>query len=143
MAVRLTSIPPYLHQCDQSVLMTKTAMRHSIYRYTIVLAASVTLTMTAADLPVTVSVDSKTSKGIISPEFTGLSFESALLLPGENGVRYFRPDNQPLINLFRQLGIKNLRIGGNTSDRDAKQLPDEPDFDSLFTFAKAADVKVI
>jgi type 1 glutamine amidotransferase len=80
---------------------------------------------------------------MISPDFSGFSFEVALLLPNENGVRYFRPDNQPLINLFRQLGIKSLRIGGNTSDRDTKKLPGEADWDSLFAFAKAANVKVI
>jgi len=80
---------------------------------------------------------------LIPPVFSGFSFEVALLLPGANGVRYFRPDNQPLIALFRQFGIKSLRIGGNTSDRDAKTLPGEADWDSLFGFAKAADVKVI
>lgn len=80
---------------------------------------------------------------MISPDFSGFSFEVALLLPNENGVRYFRPDNQPLIHLFRQFGIKSLRIGGNTSDRDAKRLPGEADFDSLFGFARTAGVKVI
>ncbi len=79
----------------------------------------------------------------MAPDFSGLSFEVSILLPNENGVRYFRPDNLPLINLFHTLGIKNLRIGGNTSDRDAKQLPSEADLDSLFAFAKAAGVKVI
>lgn len=67
----------------------------------------------------------------------------SLVLPAANGVHYFRPDNRPLIQLFRTLGIKNLRIGGNTSDRDAKKLPGEADLDSLFGFAKAAGVKVI
>jgi len=79
----------------------------------------------------------------IPPDYTGLSFEARLLLPAENGQRYFRPDNQPLINLFRTLGIRNLRIGGNTSDRDAGHLPSEPDLDSLFGFVKAAGAKVI
>jgi hypothetical protein len=79
----------------------------------------------------------------IAPDFSGLSFEVSVLLPNENGVRYFRPDNLPLINLFHTFGIKNLRIGGNTSDRDAKHLPAETDLDSLFEFAKAADVKII
>ena len=64
-------------------------------------------------------------------------------MTNEDGIRYFRPDNLPLINLFHTLGIKNLRIGGNTSDRDAKLLPNEADLDSLFAFAKTAGVKVI
>lgn len=79
----------------------------------------------------------------ISPNFAGLSFEVHLLLPDQSGKHYFRPDNQPLIDLFHTLGIKSLRIGGNTSDRDARRLPREADLDSLFAFAEAADVKVI
>ena len=97
----------------------------------------------AAESPVTVSVNERNAGPTISPDFTGLSFEVSTLFPAENGVRYFRPDNQPLINLFHTLGIKNLRIGGNSSDRDAKKLPTTADIDSLFAFAKAAGVKVI
>ncbi|HXB59916.1 MAG TPA: hypothetical protein VNU95_10135 [Candidatus Acidoferrales bacterium] len=97
----------------------------------------------AADSPVTIAVDSKSPGSTISTDFTGLSYEIALLMPNENGVRYFRPDNKSLINLFHTLGIKNLRIGGNSSDRDAHDLPSTADIDSLFAFAKAAGVKVI
>lgn len=92
---------------------------------------------------VMIGVSPERAGPIISPDFSGFSFEVALLFPNENGVRYFRPDNEPLIRLFRQFGIKSLRIGGNTSDRDAKKLPGEADWDSLFGFAKAAGVKVI
>ncbi|HEX4122369.1 MAG TPA: hypothetical protein VH619_17270 [Verrucomicrobiae bacterium] len=97
----------------------------------------------ADESPVTVVVDPQASGDPIAADFSGLSFEVSLLHPNENGVRYFRPDNLPLINLFRTLGIHNLRIGGNTSDRDARQLPSNADLDSLFAFAKAAGVKVI
>ena len=95
--------------------------------------------------PVSLSItlDPQHPGAAIAPDFSGLSFEVSLLLPNENGVRYFRPDNLPLIQLFHTLGIKNLRIGGNTSDRDVRKLPAEADLDSLFLFAKAADVKVI
>lgn len=97
----------------------------------------------AKESPVRISVDVNAPGATIAPDFSGLSFEVSILLPNENGVRYFRPDNAPLINLFHTLGIKSLRIGGNTSDRDARQLPGEADLDSLFGFAKAASVKVI
>jgi hypothetical protein len=93
--------------------------------------------------PVTIHVGADKPGAAIPGDFTGLSFEVSQLLPGANGQHYFRPDNEPLIHLFRSLGIKNLRIGGNTSDRNAGRLPTEADFDSLFGFAKAADVKVI
>ena len=75
--------------------------------------------------------------------FAGLSYELSTLLPDPNGVRYFRPDNKPLINVFRTLGIGSLRVGGNLGDRDFKSAPTEADIDSLFAFAKAAGVKVI
>jgi len=95
-----------------------------------------------AEAPVTVHVDTSHPGPAISPDFAGLGFELAILRP-ENGTHYFRPDNEPLINLFHTLGIKSLRVGGNTSDRDVRQLPSEADIDSLFAFAKAAGVKVI
>jgi hypothetical protein len=97
----------------------------------------------AAESPVTISVDAQNPGTVIAPDFSGLSFEVSILLPNEDGVRYFRPDNLPLVNLFHTLGIKNLRIGGNTSDRDVKRLPGDADLDSLFAFAKAANLKVI
>jgi hypothetical protein len=95
-----------------------------------------------AKAQVTLQVDAKNPGAAISPDFSGLGFEAAVLRP-ENETRYFRPDNEPLVNLFHTLGIKSLRIGGNTSDRDVRQLPSEADLDSLFAFAKAAGVKVI
>ena len=97
----------------------------------------------ATESPVTIALDPQHPGAVIAPNFSGLSFEVSLVLPAANGVHYFRPDNLPLINLFHTFGIKNLRIGGNTSDRDARQLPGEADLDSLFEFAKAAGVKVI
>lgn len=97
----------------------------------------------AATPMATVAVDTKHPGAAVPADFVGLSFEASQLLPNANGVRYFRPDNRPLIKLFHTLGVRNLRIGGNTSDRDAKQLPGEADLDSLFAFARAADVKVI
>jgi len=97
----------------------------------------------SAESPVTVSVDAKNPGAAIPTDFAGLSFEVSQLLPNENSVHYFRPDNKPLINLFHTLGIKSLRIGGNTSDRDFRRLPSNDDLDSFFGFAKAADVKVI
>jgi len=97
----------------------------------------------AVDAPVTLSIEPASAGELINPEFTGLSYEVALVLPAANGVHYFRADNAPLVALFRTLGIKSLRIGGNTSDRNVRQLPAEADLASLFGFAKAAGVKVI
>jgi hypothetical protein len=96
-----------------------------------------------AQSPVAISVDPDAAGAAIPPDFTGLSFEVNQLLPDATGKHYFRPDNKPLIHLFHTLGIRNLRIGGNSSDRDVRRLPEPADLDNLFQFAKAADVKVI
>ncbi len=95
-----------------------------------------------AEAQVTIQIDASKVGAAIPTDYSGVSFEAHLLL-AENGMHYFRPDNEQLINLFHTLGIKSLRIGGNTSDRDVRQLPSEADFDSLFGFAKASGVKVI
>lgn len=92
---------------------------------------------------VIITLDPQHPGAAVAAGFSGLSFEVSLLLPNEDGVRYFRPDNLPLINLFHTLGIKSLRIGGNTSDRDVRRLPEQADLDSLFEFANVAGVKVI
>jgi hypothetical protein len=107
------------------------------------LALGFALTTNAVESLVTISVGTKNPGAAIPQDFIGLSFEASQLLPNAAGVHYFRPDNTTLISLFHTLGIKSLRIGGNTSDRDVKRLPSEADLDSLFAFAKVANVKVI
>jgi len=97
----------------------------------------------AASEAMTVSIDPQKPEGAISPETLGLSYETSRLLPDEKGVHYFRPDNQPLLEMFKTLGIKNLRIGGNSVDDPKIPIPTESDVSSLFDFAKAAGVKVI
>ncbi len=97
----------------------------------------------AADVPVGVVVDAAHPGAAIGDHFSGVSYEIALLTPDANGQHYFRPDNTALIDVFRSLGIRSLRVGGNTSDRNVRQMPTEPDLDALFGFAKAAGAKVI
>ena len=64
-------------------------------------------------------------------------------MPDEAGKYYFDPANAPLAKMFQTLGIKNLRIGGNTVDSAKVSIPVQADIDALFEFAKAADTKVI
>jgi hypothetical protein len=118
----------------------------SIRKYAFSFVVSVALALSAsraAPEPVAVTLALGEPGAALPADFTGFSYERNQLLPGPDGVRYFRPDNHELIELFRTLGIKSLRIGGNTSDRDATAEPQAADFESLFAFAKAADVKVI
>jgi hypothetical protein len=96
-----------------------------------------------AQSPVTVKVDARAHGVEIPSDFSGLSFETSNLLPDKNGVYLFSAENKPLINLFRAIGIKNLRVGGGTADGPEFGIPGPADIDQLFAFAKAADVKVI
>jgi len=73
----------------------------------------------------------------------GVSYETKDLLPGDNGSYYFRPDNTALLQLINTIGIKHIRIGGNSVDAANIPIPKEEDIHSFFKFAKAADVKVI
>ncbi len=96
-----------------------------------------------AQSPITINVDTKIPGATIPDDFAGLSFEMQCVLPGTNGAYFFSPKNQPLIAMFQTLGIKNLRVGGNTADRPGVAVPGPADADSLFAFAQAAGVKVI
>ncbi len=95
-----------------------------------------------AQASVTVTVDPKVAGSGVPADFIGLSFETEKALPN-NGKYFFRAENKPLIALFHTLGIKSLRIGGNTADRPTIKVPSTSDLDSLFAFAKAAEVRVI
>lgn len=101
------------------------------------------MTTSGGEVQISVAVDPTRSGPEIPGDYAGLSYEVAAILPYPDGHYYFSPTNQPLINVFQTLGIGHLRIGGNTSDRDAVHLPVPADFDSLFAFARAARVKVI
>ena len=93
--------------------------------------------------PVTISVDPRQPGAEIPANALGLSFETSLMLPNDKGVRYFRPDNKALIALFRTLGVRSLRIGGNSVDAPGIPIPGPADVAALFEFAQAAGVKVI
>src|SRR5436190_21310260 len=73
----------------------------------------------SAATPVTITVDLQKIGPVIPSNFTGLSFETKLTLADKDGHRYFRPDNKPLIAMFKQLNIHSLRIGGNSADNPA------------------------
>jgi hypothetical protein len=109
-------------------------------------SALVALSLSAtafAGSPVTVTVDATSPGAAIPPDFAGISMETQSMLPDASGKYTFSPDNKPLIAMIKFMGIKCLRIGGNTSDNAKVKVPGEADIDSLFAFANAADVKVI
>ncbi len=90
-----------------------------------------------------VSIDPAQAGAVISQDFLGLSYETSQMLPRSDGTRYFSASNKPLVALFKTLGVKSLRIGGNSVDSPQAAIPTDADIDSLFGFARAAGVKVI
>lgn len=116
--------------------------------------ASALVSAAPTTVPVAVSISIGEPSIAIPSDFVGLSFETKRTLanpyiPGDGPVkgpvppRLFSADDKPLITYIKTLGVKSLRIGGNTADRATVPLPTREDIDSVFNFAKAADVKVI
>jgi hypothetical protein len=109
----------------------------------------------AAQSAVSVTVDQTGVGQVISSSFQGLSYETLLIFPDSSGNFLFSASNAPLINMFKTLGIKSLRIGGNSADNvndNNGQLPADsaceaadkcPIIDNLYAFAQAAGIKVI
>ncbi|MEI6078002.1 MAG: sialate O-acetylesterase [Verrucomicrobiota bacterium] len=92
--------------------------------------------------PVTVIVSDNPGGKDLPPNFLGLSYEMSMLLP-KNGHYYFDASDTALVNTFKTLGIKSLRVGANAVDDKRIAVPQEKDIDALFGFARAAGVKVI
>jgi hypothetical protein len=92
---------------------------------------------------VTLLIDTQNPGATIPADFAGLSFETETLLPEKNGAHYFSKSNRALIETFNNLGIKSLRVGGNTADRPTVPFPNTADVDSLFSFANSAAANVI
>jgi hypothetical protein len=107
---------------------------------------SISLPVTAS---VSLSVAAQSPGALIPPDFLGLSFETGNLQSNGVGVvgYMFDSSNTELITLFTNLGIKNLRIGGTSVDRNNEVIPlyvpTNQDVDALFRFAAAANVEVI
>src|SRR5271155_4138780 len=90
------------------------------------LAASPAL---AASLPVTLTLGAPNGP-VIPADFSGLSYESSTVLPNNDGNHTFWAVNLPLQGVYKTLGIKCLRVGGNTVDRVGDQTT-QADVDHL------------
>ena len=104
-----------------------------------------------AQAPIQLTIDAASREFAIPADFVGLGFETKSVVPNTYGVSgyLFTPANTQLITLFRNIGIKNIRIGGGTVDGSGANehcvtpIPSYKDIDNLFAFARAAGVKVI
>ena len=97
-----------------------------------------------AQAPVVLTVAG--SRGFAIPaDFSGLSFETGGQRANRHGVsgNLFSATNTQLVTLFRNLGIRNLRVGGGSMEGENASVLSKTDIDNLFAFAQAAGVKVI
>src|SRR5258706_10788173 len=95
----------------------------------------------AAGSTANITVDSAHPSGRLPSDFVGLSFEMR-----ELGIGNLDPHQGNLVNLLRTLGRSNLRIGGNTLDRDtlwvpAGQQPPDPLPDWVKDVVTAHDIR--
>jgi hypothetical protein len=102
----------------------------------------------AAAEPVTLVVDAGARGPAIPRDFAGLSFERGTLNYGNADVPgyFFSPSNTELVTLFRNAGIRNLRVGGGTVDQQIPAGTGSDGYkgvDELFAFAAAARANVI
>ena len=65
--------------------------------------------------PVTVTVADDGASAELAPRFMGLSYEMSMLLPKE-GRYYIDKNDQALLNTFKTLNVKSLRVGANAVD---------------------------
>ena len=93
----------------------------------------------------------------VSERANGLSYETGELTRSfvQGGVKVYRlsAENTDLVGIFRSLGVRSLRIGGNSSDATTFVVGPRAstvggrvyseDLDRLFAFARAAGVEVI
>ena len=83
---------------------------------TLLIALVLCLTgMASPQSAVTLSVDQSSPGQMISADFQGFSYETLLIFPDSSGHFLFSGTNTALINMFKTLGIKSLRIGGNSA----------------------------
>ena len=99
----------------------------------------------ANEISANVSVNLSSPGYSIPDDFIGFSFETRRVDYNSDGVTgyFFDSTNTQAVTLFRQIGVKSLRVGGGSVDDPKTPIPTTNDIDALFRFAKAADVKVI
>ena len=83
-------------------------------------------------------------------DFAGLGFEMQSAVHGQYGLcsmcNFFDPGNSSIVTLFENLSLRNIRVGGGTSDTCARYIPSSganSDLSKLFGLAAAANLKVI
>ncbi|HEX3627168.1 MAG TPA: hypothetical protein VH280_17305 [Verrucomicrobiae bacterium] len=98
-----------------------------------------------AQSPVVLTINTRFPSTTVPSDFGVFSFETASLRYGSKGYNpngyFFNATNAQLLTLFHNLGVRGLRIGGDSVD--SSYFPSTNDVDSYFGFAKAANLKTL
>ena len=127
--------------------MKRSPIRYSRSRFYfltwfLMLTMTITNPCLAESQLVTVTILNEPKGSAIEPRFVGLSYEISKLLP-QNNHYYFDTNDRALVNVFKTLGIRSLRVGANAVDDSKIPIPQEKDIDNFFSFAEEVDAKVI
>ncbi|HTV42807.1 MAG TPA: glycosyl hydrolase family 79 C-terminal domain-containing protein [Candidatus Sulfotelmatobacter sp.] len=98
-----------------------------------------------AQSPVALTINTQAPGPTVPPDFGVFSFETDNL-EYTNKKRhstgyFFNVTNTQLLTLFQNVGVKSLRIGGDSVD--GTYIPSTNDIDSYFAFARVANVKSV
>ena len=98
-----------------------------------------------AQSPVTLTIDTRSPGYAIPDDFSGVSIFTGTQVRDHKGVpgNLFSGTNTQLITLFKNTGLRHLRLGATGSPTSGTENLSHADIDSLFAFAKATDIKVI
>lgn len=117
---------------------------HRVLKWPLMLLSAVVSVGCIYAQTATVRVDTTSRNYPIPSDFAGLGFETATVTSNVNqgGVvgNFWSPTNTSLSNLFQNLSIKNLRIGGSSVNGSH---PTNSDIDALFKWVPLAGVHVI
>ena len=116
--------------------------RFYLFAWLLLLAGCFSQHCQAQSQPVSVTVMNNSNGPALEPRFLGLSYEISKLLPS-NDRYYFDTNDHAMVNIFKTLGIRSLRVGANAVDDPEISVPQEKDIDNFFKFAGAVDAKVI
>jgi hypothetical protein len=104
----------------------------------------------AASAPVRVVASIPAQEAEIPADFVGMSWETRTLTRSRDlsaaaaGRRIFQPSDRELLTLFRNLGVRHLRVGGGSVDWPATSpIPNREGIDDLFAFVRAAGVRKV
>jgi hypothetical protein len=110
-----------------------------------VICALVLAAFAARGQEVTLTINPQSRGYEIPADFAGVSIFTGTQVRDHKGVpgNLFSGTNAQLITLFKNAGLRHLRLGATGSANSGSQNLSHEDIDALFAFAKATDIKVI